>query len=517
MTAMRPVPSTGFVSASLVLFLSLLLPTIAPATPEAADAGPFQLTIFHTNDIHGGFAVRPLNGDGEPVGGFAALAGHLARERQHVERSLLLDAGDMMTGNPICELAPDGVRGGAMAALMNAVGYDAGTVGNHEFDLGRAGVRALAEACGFPLLAADLEDSQTGELLVRPGPIVLERDGLRVGVMGVSCARLSHVCTPGRLDGVVSRSQESRLREQLADLVGRTDVQVLISHNGVQTDRRLAKALGPDGLDVIVGGHSHTRLSEPALEAGVIVVQAGSKLRRLGRLDLRIADGRVTHYRGRLVLLTADAVSDAPVAVRDLVDDHVRTVQTVYGREIGTLAADLRRSSRRESPLGDWLCDVLRDHAGSDVCLVNSGGIRKALVAGPLTRLDLHEVLPFGNTLVVHTMSGASLRAILEANAAAAENHTYGILQVSGVRYTRRADVLVEATVRGAPLDDAGVYTVAMPDYVATMADTYLAGADLGPIRETGESLTDIMIAAVAGTTAPIEPPAVDRMVRLDP
>jgi len=501
------------VAAALWSVCSLLHAAAAGAEPQPAAGGPFSLTIFHTNDIHGAFATAPPRGQAPRLGGFVPLAGHLARERADAGPSLLVDAGDVMTGNPLCELEIHGLRGGALVELMAAVGYDAGTVGNHEFDVGRAAAQALVREFPYPIIAADLVDQVDGRPLFPTGPLEFERSGLRIGLMGVSCAGLVDVCTPGRLAGAVSRDQEARLREQLGDLVEHTDVQVLISHNGVERDRALARALAGDGLDVIVGGHSHTRLAEPLLESGVIIVQAGSNLRHLGRLDLRLAEGRVTHYRGRLIALTPDVAGDAPLALQRLCAEYERRVGEVYGREIGRLATELRNDSRREGLLGDWLCDVLRQHARADVCLVNSGGIRKNLGAGPVTLLDIHEVFPFGNTLVVHSMSGASLREIIAANAAAAANWSYGILQVSGVAYRHRGEEVLEISVGGEPLDDTAVYEVAMPDFVSGMGRTYLAGADLGPVRETGETLTDIVIAAVERAKGPIRAPEPGRIV----
>jgi 5'-nucleotidase / UDP-sugar diphosphatase len=528
MSIMRPVRSCRVLALTLWVVIGGLTPLAgagpAPAAPQPDSDGPFDLTLFHTNDIHGAFTARPHEGqDGPLVGGFAALAGHLAREQATATRWLLLDAGDFMTGNPVCDLVVDGVRGGALAALMGAVGYHASVVGNHEFDIGRAELVDLIAAIPFPVLAADLvdrtgADAQASAVPGEPGPLVFERDGLRIGVMGVSHQRLEGLLTPARLDGITSAGQVRVLRRQLARLVPATDVQVLLSHNGFETDRELARALASDGLDVIIGGHSHTRLAEPVVEDGVLIVQAGGYLRQLGRLDLRLAAGRVTHYRGQLVLLTAEAEDEAPQPVRDLVDHFDQQVAAVYSRPIGRLTEDLRRHSRRESELGSWLCDILRESAGADVAVVNSGGIRKHLLAGPLTRLDIYEVLPFGNTLVVHSLPGESLRAILLANARAAEARSYGILQVSGVQYRYQVEdagvELVSVQVGGQPLDDQRIYTVAMPDFVSGMGDVYLAGVPLGPQRETGESLTDIVIEFVEAAGGAVRAPQMGRMVR---
>lgn len=487
-------------------------PALAAAPPPVADAGPYNLTIFHTNDTHSAVFVRPADwkGDeGKPVGGIVALARHLAEERQTAPASLLVDAGDFMTGNPVCNLREDGVPGAAIARMFNAVGYDVGLIGNHEFDLGLPDLRRLAPLFHYPLLAADIVDT-LGAPIFRSAPVVLERGGLRIGVMGVSCGEMDEVVAPSRLTGVIMTEQVPLLRVQARMLDPQTDLLVVLSHDGLEGDRKLAAALAGSGIDVIVGGHSHTRLKTPELVDGILIVQAGSALTNLGRLDLRVADDRVVGYGGRLVTLWADTLA-APDDLSKLVAGYEARVNQEYGRRLGTLAVDLDRG-RGESALGDWLADVVREAAGADVGLINSGGIRRDLSAGPLTALSIHEVLPFANTLVTMRLSGRELAAVADWNAVGQAGGDHGMLQISGLAYAiapgadgaaARAD---EVTVGGRPLDPDGSYLVAMPDFVAMMGKVYL-GRENPPFTDTGRELSAVVMAAVerAGTvTAPV-------------
>ena len=495
---------------------------LAAAAPVASD-GPFQVTIFHTNDIHGSFQPEPAawRPDKAPVGGFVALARHLAAQRRSAAPvSLLLDGGDFMTGDPVTDIAPEGVAGVAMAEMMTLVGYDAGVIGNHEFDAGRTNLERLIPAFGYPLLAADLVDS-TGRAVARAEPVVLERGGLRIGVLGISCSELRDVCPPSRLRGVALRDQVEVARAQLADLTARTDLQILISHSGVEADRVLARRLAAAGLDVIVGGHSHTRLNQPQVVDGVLVVQAGSNLKNLGRLDLAVANGQVTGYHGELVELVAAGGDDAaPPALVARVDHYAQEVASVYGEVIGQLASPWRRNSDGESNLGSWICDAMRARAGADVALVNSGGLRRDVPAGPITLLDVHQVLPFANELVTIELRGADLRRVVLANAKAAVKRSYGILQVSGLAYAfreRAGDVeLAEVTVGGQPLQDDRTYLVATADYVAIMNHVYLDDLALPPYRELGATLAEVVADAVRSAAGPIVPALGGRMRQLD-
>lgn len=490
--------------------LAVGVPVAATGEPAPVPgSGPWNLTIFHTNDAHAGMFARPADwrDDGRPVGGIVALAHHLAEQRRSAPADLLVDAGDFMTGNPVCNLREDGVPGAAIARLFNALDYDVGLVGNHEFDIGLADLQRLLPRFEHPVLAADIVDDQ-GRAVFRDEPVVLERGGVRVGILGVSCGEMTEVVAPSRFPGLHMAPQAPLLRRQAAELDPVTDLLVVLTHNGLDNDRELAAALAGAGIDVIVGGHSHTRMRQPELVEGILIVQAGSALTNLGRLDLRVEDDRVVGYDGRLVSLWADSLDtsgelDGIAALAHGYEDQVRDE---YGRVLGTLATDLRRG-RGETTLGNWLADVLRQAAGADVGVINSGGIRRDLVAGPVTALHIHEVLPFANSLVTVRMSGRELAAVADWNAAAQVSGDHGILQVSGLEYAIMAGrdeapaQAGEVTVGGRPLDPEASYLVAMPDFVAMMAPVYL-GCPNPVATDTGRELSQVAAEAVqrAGT-----------------
>ena len=519
----RHLPGGSLLSRALVrasvpaLVLSLTaFAAVADETPQpAAGSGPYNLTIFHTNDTHSAFMPRVAewSRDGRQAGGVLALSRGLEQERRTAAADLLVDAGDFMTGNPVCNLKVDGVPGGAVARMLSALHYDAGLVGNHEFDIGLPDLRKLVGMFKYPLLAADIVDAD-GKPIFRAEPLVLEKGGLRIGIMGVSCAGMTEVVAPSRFAGLAMAAQLPILRRQARELDPSTDLLVVLSHDGVEGDRALADSLAGSGIDVIVGGHSHTRLKEPELRGGILIVQAGSAMTNLGRLDLRVANDRVEGYAGQLVTLWADSLqATGPLA--EMVLTYAENVQQQYGRKLGDLAGDLKRG-RGENTLGDWLADVIREAAGADLAVLNSGGIRRDLPAGPLTALLVHEVLPFANTLGVVTMTGAEVQLMADANARGQVGGDHGILQVSGISYAvvpAAGDVPVHAgdvAVGGKPLDPAATYRVAMPDYVAMMGPVYL-GRENPPFEDLGKELSAVVCAAVekAGT---VQVPALGRI-----
>jgi len=520
-----PISASDWVwSLAVVTVLGLVLGAgaagqTAMAQGSPTDSSPWNLTVFHTNDTHSAFLPRPAHwrDDRKMVGGVIPLAWHLADQRRTTTADLLLDAGDFMTGNPVCLLAEDGVPGVAVARMMNSLGYDAGVVGNHEFDVGAELAARLVPYFGFPLFGGDIVDER-GEPAFRREPLILARGGLRIGVFGFSCDGMTEVVTAAKFQGLRMTAQAALARELAADLDPRTDLIILITHNGVDGDKVLARELSGAGIDIIVGGHSHTRLKEPVLENGILIVQAGSKMTNLGRLDLKVADDRVIDYAGGLIDLWSDGTY-ASNELNALVAGYEKQVMDEYGRQIGTLTTDLRKG-RGEHNIGNWLADCLRETAGADVALINSGGIRKALNAGPITALDITEMLPFANNLIRLEMSGAQLAAVVQHNANAGVNGKHGILQVSGLHYIYRptpdgqAAEVTEIAVGDTPLDPARNYLVAMPDFVAMMNDVYLR-IDLPPVDDLGVTLASAVVAAVekAGTvSAKIE----GRIMRLD-
>ncbi len=453
--------------------------TAAPPPPVEGD-GPWNLTLFHVNDIHAQFVPQTAwwRDDKAPVGGVVPLAAWLAEERRTAPASLLLDAGDFMTGNPICEMKVDGAYGGALIRMFNRLGFDADVIGNHDLDKGRANARALAALARYPVLALDLVNEE-GEREFPAAPPVLHRGGLDIGIIGVTCADLFDVTADNRTGGLRLLDQERVVRRWARELDPRTDLLVLITHDGVDRDTVLARRLAGSGIDIIVGGHSHTRLERPLLIGNILVVQAGAKLQNLGRLDLQVADDRVVAYRGRLIPVLADSAhAHADPELERMVAFWRARVDSAYGRPVAELAVAWKRNSRGESNVGDWLCDRLREAAGADVALLNSGTIRRGHAPGPLTRLDIYQMLPFDNTLVTFRVTGAQLRHILLTNTRNAESRRHGILQVGGLRYAYTVrdgePVLLEVTVGGQPLDPDRVYTVACPDYVVMQADVYL-------------------------------------------
>jgi len=203
-----------------VLFILLLVPFY-----NCVCAGePAKLTILHTNDIHGHYLPSKATWlDQEPdIGGFEALSHYVKRERDTALNSLLLDAGDFMTGSMICEIEYLGAYGGALVAMMNRVGYDGMTPGNHEFDISVANFKALENIAEFPILCADMAKGDT--LLTGKAYHIYDVGGLKAGVIGLTYHRMRGMVSDPNLEGYDSIEPETIIDSLITEIDPVTDV-----------------------------------------------------------------------------------------------------------------------------------------------------------------------------------------------------------------------------------------------------------------------------------------------------
>ncbi len=502
---------------SYAIALGLVAALAAVFLPERALAGSGMVTIFHTNDIHARFLPESVGREGakEDLGGFAALETVLRRERAGAPASLYLDAGDFMTGTPLSDIEHAGAKGGAIVEFFNLVGLSAGTLGNHEFDQPLGNLGALLSLAEYPVLAASLRKPD-GALFTGKAYEVFEIGGVRVGVIGLAVDDLNSLTSTANRAGFRIVPGAEALRALVPEVDPRSDLIVVLSHEGIDIDRELAAA--GLGIDVIVGGHSHTRIDKGEWVAGVLILQAGDTGKYLGRADLTVRDDSLVSADCRLVPVRA-AEAEPSDRMADLIEVFRERVDDEYGTKIADAPAPLGRCYFCESDLGNWVADRLRESVGAEVGLINSGGIRKDIDAGPVTKLDIFEVLPFWNQIVQFTCTGEELRTIALTNSRAEAEELHGILEVSGLTYSWWGSPdgvkLHNAMVGGVPIDPARRYTVACVDFVASSnAEKYL-GIVPKDIEPFGVTLTSAVMEA-AEELGIVSAPQEDRIQRVE-
>ena len=505
-----------------LLAAAFLLAGLPSWAAQAADeGGRIRLTVFHTNDIHGWILSRPDSKTKKPVGGMATAAQLVKDFRATGQPMLLVDDGDFFQGTPEGSIP----RGKSMVELFNAMGYDAVTLGNHEFDYGLDVVKALTAEIRAPVVDSNILNAATGLPVDFVKPYVIKDFGkFKVGIFGILTSRMGALSFEKNIAGLRFVDEIAAARQAVAELRRRgADVVILLSHVGWEKptdppftgDQDIAAAV--PGIDLIVGGHSHTPLPVPFREPtnGTLIVQNGGYLTTIGRAVLEIDPARkkVVSAAGELVRLLPETIGQDEETLK-----IVRRYEEEVGRQlevvVSSSSAGLFRSRDSESGMGDWLTDCTRKWAKTDIAFQNAGGIRADIVPGPVSLRNIFEIMPFDNLLATIYMKGGSLRRLLDQAVAKSP----GSLQVSGLsfRYDREASEGSRATdiaVGGLPLADDQVYSVSAPDFVVQGGDEYGAFSEATDKAIT-ETLIRDLLTWCAKKYSPIVTPEGGRIVR---
>lgn len=478
-----------------VILISLLF-IILSANCDSGKTG--RITILHTNDMHGQFVPdSAFTAEGEPlIGGFIALNHYIKQIRNETPNVILLDGGDFMTGNIICDVEYKNAEGGALVKMMNMIGYDTGVCGNHEFDKPISNIKNLIEIANFPILCANLSDDASNDFIKKRYHI-LDVSGLKIGIIGVTPHPLGKSVSAENLEQYHSTDPAEAINNIASEIDSLTDLIIALTHLGTEADKKLAMKLRR--VDVIVGGHSHTVLEQPERVNGILIVQAGSHSRYLGRLDLIVAGDTVKEYVRKLIPVINDEI-EIDRELGSFVDSLTQVIDKEYGKIIGMLKTDWVITSFAESNLGNWLTDAIRIKTGADVGFINSGGIRKNLKAGPIKVKDVLEIIPFFDYVEVYECTGEQLMTTIMGNAEAQAEQNREILQVSGLKYSWKLEdgwvQLSGLSVGGKAIELKKVYTAAALDYVIGNYDKYL-GFKPEKVVNTNILISDMLVEAV--------------------
>ncbi|MEO1537357.1 MAG: bifunctional metallophosphatase/5'-nucleotidase [Pseudomonadota bacterium] len=506
----------------------LLMSGAALAISAPMAMADYSITILHTNDFHDRF--EPINrfdsgcseednAEGKCFGGMPRIVTAVEAAKARHENYMLLDAGDMFQGTLFYQF----YRGDIAAEMMNKLGYDAMAVGNHEFNHGPESLASFVEKTEFPVLMsnADLSSEPTLKDLVLKSTVI-EKAGERIGLVGVTPRNNDELSSPG--PNIVFTDPSPAIQAEVDAMTAEgIDKIIVLSHSGYPTDNVIA--LNTTNVDLIVGGHSNTFLSNtdedadgpyPDMVNGVPIVQAYAYGKYLGELEIVFDDdGNVTSASGEPILLDASVAEDEATKARiaELAGPLDEIRNEVVAEAAGAIEGDRSVCRAMECPMGNIITDAMLDRVkdqGIEIAIQNGGGIRASIDAGPVTKGEVLTVLPFQNTLSTFEVSGATIVAALENGVSQLEDGAGRFPQISGMNYTfdpsaepgsRISDVMVG----GAPIDLDRVYGVVSNNYVRNGGDGYDMFVNAQNAYDFGPDLADVTADYMAAQ-APVEP-----------
>ncbi|MGX9357125.1 bifunctional metallophosphatase/5'-nucleotidase [Roseobacteraceae bacterium S113] len=479
--------------------IRLFTTTAAAALIASTAQADFTLHILHTNDIHS--RIESINrfdstcdaegeAEGKCFGGVARIKTMVDQMRAELgDNVLVLDAGDPFQGS----LFYTTYKGAAEAEFMDAIGYDAMAVGNHEFDDGPEGLASFIDAVNFPVISGNIDVSQSNVLAGKvDNHIVVEVGGKKVGIISALAVDTVETSSPG--PNVIFQDEIDSLKADVAALeADGVDMIIALNHVGLSKDLAIAEAV--PGIDVVIGGHSHTFMSNedgdpayPTMVGNTAVAQAYAYSKYLGNLAVTFDDaGVVTSASGDPIVLDASVTPDSAMLAR--VTEMGAPIEELKGRVVSD-AADMIEGDRSvcramECAMGNLVADAMLDRVkeqGIQIAIQNGGGLRASIDAGEITMGEVLTVLPFQNTVATFQLKGSDVIAALENGVSKLDEGAGRFPQVSGLKYTfdasadagsRVSDVMVMDGDAFAPIDMDKVYGVVSNNYMRGGGDGY--------------------------------------------
>jgi 5'-nucleotidase len=359
-----------------------------------------KFTILHSNDMHGDFLAEAKSGEGNLIGGLSLLSGYINKVRQTEKNTLYVISGDMLQGSMI----DTEFKGLSTMEIMNYLAPDVVTLGNHELDYGFPHLLFLEKMANFPIVNANLYIKKYSKRLMNPY-IILNVDGFDIMFIGIVT---EEVLSALKLDTSIGTFVGL---EDAAAEVGKIcntyknediDLTILLTHIGFEEDKKLAAMLDPEwGVDIIIGGHSHTVLEQPAQVNNILISQAAVGTDQIGRFDITVDDdtNSIVEWKWQLVPISSQ-VATPDVELQNFINAYKEQVDRKYNRIVSRLSRKLIHPVReQETELGNLIADIFSEIDMIDVVLVGSGAIRGKELGPVVTLEDLKKIYPYDGAL----------------------------------------------------------------------------------------------------------------------
>ena len=462
-----------------------------------------EFTILHSNDMHGDFLAEVQGAEGNLIGGLALLSGYVNQVRKEEENVLYVISGDMVQGS----LIDSEFKGISTIEIMNYIAPDVVTLGNHEIDYGLPHLLFLEKMANFPIVNANMYIAKYSKRLMQPY-LILNVAGFDIMFIGILTEAVLQSLKMDRLVGTfISLEEASREVGKICNAYKDEDIDltVLLTHIGFESDKELAALLNPEwGVDMIIGGHSHTILEQPASVNDILIAQAGTGTDQIGRFDIVVDDDTNSIVDWKWQLLPVDgSLAEPDGDLQKFIDSLKEEVDRKYSTIMGRLAQKLTHPRREEeTSLGNLFADIFAERAQVDVAFVGSGSIRGTEL-GPLVTLgDYTAIFPFDDALHRFTITGAQLKQIfkhiLRPENRDREGECYQVSKGVKAVYVDAARDLETLTINDQAVKDGDQYTICLQGYhyensapnIGLSAEELTA---LQPSRVVTTSLLDVL------------------------
>jgi len=504
----------------IFLICAIMLGLLSQPSIAAHDK-VYEITILHTNDFHARF--RPIskydnncsaknNAKGKCFGGTARLISAIEDARSRHSNTILLDGGDQFQGTLFYTM----YKGKVAAEMMNKLEYDGMAVGNHEFDDGPETLRAFMDTVDFPVLMAnanvDMEPELKGKL---DKSTTLLKNNRKIGLIGVVTEDVVDISSPG--DNIIFTDAVAAVQAEVDFLTeAGVNIIILLSHSSYGVDKMIAA--NTTGVDVIVGGHDNTYLSNvsdrakgpyPTVVNGTQIIQAYAYGKFLGELSVLFDEaGNVIYATGEPITIDGSVNENSQIVARlDELEKPINTLkETIVGTVSSPLTGDRAVCRIQECDMGNMIADAMRGAVidkGYTIALQNSGGIRASLDSGEVSLGEIMSILPFQNTLSTFKVTGQQLLIAIENGVSQVEDVAGRFPQVSGMRYTfdpskpanegRVTSIEIDENGSWKPLDLNKTYGMVSNNFIRGGGDGYKVFRSASEIYDFGPDLADVV------------------------
>ncbi|MFA6981605.1 MAG: bifunctional UDP-sugar hydrolase/5'-nucleotidase [Patescibacteria group bacterium] len=448
-----------------------------------------KFTILHSNDMHGDFLAEDSAGKGRLVGGLSLLSGYINKVRREEENVLYVISGDMLQGS----LIDSEYKGLSTIEIMNYLAPDVVTLGNHEIDYGLPHLLFLEKLANFPIVNANLYIKKYNKRLMNPY-IILRKAGFDILFTGILTEKvLDALKTDTLIGSFVSVEEAAQEVGKITNAYKNDDIDltILLTHIGYDSDLELAKLLKPEwGVDMIIGGHSHTILDKPTRVNNVLIAQAGVGTNQIGRFDITVDDdtNSIVEYKWELIGINNE-LAEPDKKLEEFIDSFKTNVDRKYNTIVTKLAVEATHPLREvETSMGNLIADAFAEITECDVMLVGSGSIRTKSLGPIVTLKDFISCFPYDDSLTRFYITGDRLKKIfghiMRKENRNGEGECYQVNSKVKAIYNEKSKALESLEVSNKEVEDTTVYSICIQGYHYANSEAYLNISDKDLLKE---------------------------------